>query len=378
MFEPLRVASVVLLAANAFAIGFLLVTHAVRKRNLKGSAAAFVAFTLAALILAGQLVEDPVLEPLWLQHVILAGGGLIAGLVGALLLVALSRWSHGPRRHRRPPMGGGAAAAWRDRWEAVIASDVSNRDGIGWEFIDEDLREVWVVFREDGGPFPVFSAARGDGALPRLDDLEAMTREAVADLLAAGGWTDDHGWITKNISAALLLASSRVTGWEGEEWALESGADDEPLEWAASGSGRTPLLWLRALGADRDIFITTYQDDDLFGLNFLWASDRPLPESDTGSLRSRSDLPLLTGPINKVEVVFDTTVHSRGGRGMLSEVLLHGETSSSLLIAAEAYSRDDWRLYDESVVVLPDATTADMLDWHPPRRKWRPTQTPGR
>jgi hypothetical protein len=87
-------------------------------------------------------------------------------------------------------------SGWRSRWLVTVASDVSARDGIGWEFATLRQEDVWAVFREDGGPFPVFSAARGQGALPPLDELEAMTQEAVADLLAASGLPDTVGWIT--------------------------------------------------------------------------------------------------------------------------------------------------------------------------------------
>ncbi len=261
---------------------------------------------------------------------------------------------------------------------ATVASDVSTRDGIGWEFTDFQQRDVWAVFREDGGDFPVFSAARGEGALPPLDELEAMTREAVADLLAAAGLPDNVGWITKNISAALLLASCEVVGWEGEEWALESRSDDVALAWAMPTDGRTPFAWLRARGTDRDSLITVYQDDAVFGLSFLPTVDLQLPGSDEGSLRSRQDVPLVAGRINKVEVVLDTLVEGGSAPGLVTEVLLHGDASSSLLLAAESYSRGEWHLYDESVVVLPDVSASDAIDWIPPRRKWRPTEAPGR
>lgn len=273
-----------------------------------------------------------------------------------------------------------APGVWRSHWHTTIASDVSRRDGIGWEFTDLQGREVWAVFREDGGAFPVFSAVRGEGVLPPLDELEAMTLEAVADLLAARRLQDPGGWITKNIAAALLLASCEVAGWEGAEWAVESGDDDLALQWATPTGGRTPFAWLRATGTDREVVIDTYQDDAFFGLRFLPTFNPQLADYNTGSLRARMDAPLLTGKINKVEVVLDTEVEERwlDGPGVVSEVLLHGDTSSSLLIAAEAYSRDEWHRYDESVVVVPDVAVADRLDWIPHRRKWRPTQSPSR
>jgi len=100
---------------------------------------------------------------------------------------------------------------WRDRWDAVVASDVSARDGLGWEFTSRDRSAgVWAVFREDGGLFPVFSSARGDGDLPSRQDLRAMTEEAVADLLVAAAHPDEAGRIKQNISAALMTASLEI------------------------------------------------------------------------------------------------------------------------------------------------------------------------
>ncbi len=129
---------------------------------------------------------------------------------------------------------------------------------------------------------------------------------------------------------------------------------------------------------DRDVVVDIYQDDAVFGLSFLPFVDRQLPVSDEGSLRSRREIPVVTGRINKVEVVLDTLVEGGSAPGLVTEVLLHGDTSSTLLIAAEAYSRGEWHLYDESVVVVPDVVVADALEWVPPRRKWRPTEAPGR
>jgi hypothetical protein len=258
----------------------------------------------------------------------------------------------------------------------TVASDVRSRDGVGWEFATLRQEDVWAVLRYDGGDFPVFSAARRGGALPPAHELEAMTHEAVSGLLAAADLPDSSGWITKNITAALLLASCEVTGWEGVEWALESG-DDDALAWATPADGRTPFAWLRAIGDDRDFLISTYQDDFVFGLDFVRTVDRQLPSSDDGEPRSRRDVPVVTGRITKVEVVLDTSVEGATAPGLVTEVLLHGDTSSSLLIAAEAYTRREWHLFDESVVVLPGVDAADALDWVPARRRWLPTEAPG-
>lgn len=265
-------------------------------------------------------------------------------------------------------------AGWRDRWHAVVASDMPARDGLRWEFTSRDRSTcVWTVFRADGGPFPVFSAARGDGDLPAQYDLRAMTEDAVADLLDSGGRPDEMGWIRRNITAALLIASLEIGSWEGEEWALES-HEDEPLAWADPGAARTPYAWLRARGGARDAVVGSYQDNAVFGLSFIPTSDPHRSDSDTGSRRPRRNLPFVTGRINQVEVVYDTTVEGGQGPGLVTEALLHDDNRSTLLIAAEAYSRNEWHLYDESVVALTDSAAADVLGWHPDRQRWQSTR----
>lgn len=269
---------------------------------------------------------------------------------------------------------GRAAADWRTRYMATVASDVSERDGLGWEFSDFQQADVWAVFREDGGPFPVFSASRGSAEIPPADQLLAMTREAVADLLSAADVLDDVGWLTNNIASALLFASIEVVAWEGEEWAVELGPAGEALEWAGTDDPRIPFAWIRAHTHDRDLMVSIYQDDANFGLNFVPTVEFELPTGAEGGLRPRSDVPLVTGTVRAVEVVCDTVVEGSSAPGLVTEVLLHGEHDSTLLIAAEAYSRDEWHLYDESVVVVRDPGKADDLPWVPERLSWRPTE----
>lgn len=266
---------------------------------------------------------------------------------------------------------------WRSRWHVSVASNVRGRVGIGWTFTDSDRREVWEVFREDSNDFPVFSAARGSGDLPRWQDLEAMTQESVADLMASAQIPDRSGWLGRNVSAALLLASSELRSWEGMEWALEVD-DDVPLAWATPSDGRTPFHWLRGKGTDRDVVVSIYQDDGAFGLCFIPYGDLTpyVPYQHGGEIRPRWDVPLVTGRIQKVEAVLDTLAEECAEPGILSEVLLHGEVSRTLLIAAEAYSRTEWKLYDESVVVLDGIASADALEWFPARRRWSSFWTP--
>ena len=269
-------------------------------------------------------------------------------------------------------------AGWRDHWRAVVASDVSTRDGLGWEFSSQRLDlDSWAVFREDGGSFPVFSAQRWSSDLPEPRDLRAMTEEAVADLLAAAGLPDHVGWLTRNIAAGLMMASLDIESWEGEEWALESDDDEQATAWATPADRRTPFDWLRARTSQGQAQITTYQDDGVFGLNFIPLQDCRLPALPEGERRPRQDLPLATGRISHVEIVYDTTVDGGAGPGLVTEALLRSKDRSTLLIAAEAYSGNEWCLYDESIVALTDPASADALDWLPERTRWQPATANG-
>lgn len=180
-----------------------------------------------------------------------------------------------------------------------MASDVSARDGLGWEFTSRYGGGFWEVFRDDSGPFPVFSSVRGTGDLASSQDLTAMTAEAVTDLLASAGHPDEAGWISRNITAALLMASREIVSWEGVEWALDTDGGGEPTVWAGPADGRTPFAWLRARGRGWDAVVDIYQDDALFGLTFISPWDRQLPVLDEGSWRTRRNLPLVTGPFTR-------------------------------------------------------------------------------
>lgn len=261
---------------------------------------------------------------------------------------------------------------WNSRWRAVIASDVSVRDGIGWEFTsrDDGAGRAWAVFREDGGPFPVISSTRGPAPLPPASDLLAMTTEAIDDLLKSVDPGDDS-WLRRNLTAGLLLAARDVASWEGEEWALELGPDDQPLVWAKPSDPRTPYAWLCAKSQTDSALIGIAQDDAVFGLSFIPFQDRALPTVDVGALRSRRNIPLVTGPIKQVEIVVDTLVDGGVGAAVLTEALLHGEAGSTHLIAADAYSREEWHLYDEAIVALAGLPVADGLQWTPERTRWR-------
>ena len=264
---------------------------------------------------------------------------------------------------------------WRKKYRAIVASDVAMRDGLGWEFVTPDGCPVWAVFREDRRSFPVFSAVRGEVGLPERDVLMDMTTTAVADLLSAVGLADEVGWLTRNLAAGLLWAREIVTSWEGEEWPVESGPSDEPLRWSSEADGRMPFAWLRALTTDGSRVVGIYQDDGVFGLDFTEQHLHDLPSADKGFLRSRRGIPLACGEIRAAEVVYDTTVEGGSCAGLVTETLLNVGTGAVLLIAAEAYGADEWRLFDESVVVLPEPARVREMNWIPARQSWRSTES---
>lgn len=257
---------------------------------------------------------------------------------------------------------------------ATVASDVSTRDGIGWEFETFNQELVWEVFREDSGPSPVFMATRHSENLPDLATLRAMTVEAVGDLLASAGHLDEVGWLTKNIAEALLLAARAVYEWEGEEWAVEMDSDGNGLEWADGDSPRVPFAWLNLATDSGSQSVDIYQDDAAFGLSFISPCRRTVALEAQGALRPRRAIPLVTGQITSAEVLYDLTECGARCSGVVSEVVLRGEQELTHFIAAEAYGCDEWHRFDESVVVLTHGDAASTLDWIPPRPKGFPAK----
>lgn len=260
---------------------------------------------------------------------------------------------------------------WKENWREQ-ARDGERPGTRIWTFSarGSDV-PAWVIGLDIADAFPVFRARRGAGALPPPAVLESMTVAATSDLLEHAGLPDHVGWITRNLAAALRLASWDIQSWEGEEWAVDIGREGDAIAWVRPEHLRTPFAWLRARGATRSATIGTYQDDALFGLSFLPFVEPTLPSSGVGSLRPRSDLALARGPIMRADVVYDTRVAGRAVAGLVTEVVLHTASRDAVhLIAAEAYGPDEWRLYDESVVALSGLENARRVEWIPPRTDW--------
>lgn len=263
--------------------------------------------------------------------------------------------------------------SWGTRWDAT---ELNASAGTGWEFRGPDGELGWTVSRAESGPRQVFSSVRGPEAAPDGADLEAMTAYAVGDLLGGLDHVDEGGWIARDVSAGLLLAAVDVTGWQGEEWAVETTRDGTPVRWAGPSDGRTPYAWLRLVTAEGARVIGTYQDDAVFGLDLTSRLDPAPLARPQGSRRPRPDLALPRGPIRAVDLVLDTSVAGAAGPGVVTEAVLHGEEAALLLVAAEAYGTDEWHLHDQSVVVVTDPRLADELTWIPPRAPWPLAEQP--
>ncbi|TQL01512.1 hypothetical protein [Cellulomonas sp. SLBN-39] len=247
--------------------------------------------------------------------------------------------------------------------------------GRGWVLETSDRRPgAWVVRCEHDRPLVVIYARRSADPLPPDDELAALTRDAVGALLRDAGVPDVVGWTTRNVTNALMIAARDVASWEGDEWQVEPGGDPA-TSWATPADGRTPFAWLRARGSS-DTRIGTYQDDGAFGLSFVDVPDIDVMAIAAGELRPRTGLDLARGRIHGADVVLETGVEGARAATLLTEVLLHGDSGTTLLVAAEAYSRSEWRRHDESVVAVRDLSAADVLPWSPPRPPWRPPPVP--
>lgn len=203
--------------------------------------------------------------------------------------------------------------------------------------------------------------------------MELFTIRAVGDLLRSAGLNDSVGWLTRNAARALLMASREISSWEGDEWALASDGDERALAWAGPDADRVPFAWLRARTGSGDGLFAGYQDDVEFGLRVAPPDESEnfqLMREPELSMRPSRDLPFAMGPVREASVVFDTTHSGGSAPAVMSEVLIETTSSSTLLIAAELYEPNTWRLYNEMVVALPSLAVADRLEWSPPRLSW--------
>ncbi|HEY0473021.1 MAG TPA: hypothetical protein VGD34_15215 [Kribbella sp.] len=260
-------------------------------------------------------------------------------------------------------------------YAVTVFSEVSSRDGLGWELVDRAPTHdptrgpgpVMEVFREDSAAVPVISC-KTFRRLP-ADLVARFTHEATADLLAGVLHAESTGWLAANIARALALTGRNVLGWTGVEEPVELADELTGTQFAGPGAERVPFAWLRARLDEGEAGISIYQDDAHFGIRFEPRCPFTLEAFSKGEFRLHPEAPLPVGFIHATEVVIDSSVRTTGAgeEAVLTEVTLHIGDESVLLIAAGAYGPDEWHIYDESLVVLRDAAAADRLEWFPQR-----------
>jgi hypothetical protein len=244
----------------------------------------------------------------------------------------------------------------------TVFSEVSSRDGLGWELETPGVGRVMEVFREDSGAVPVISCKTFHQVPAHL--VARFTHEATVDLLAGVLRADSIGWLAANIARALALTGRTVLGWTGVEEPLELATDSVGTQFSEVDAERVPFAWLRARLDEGEVGISIYQDDADFGLRFEPRCPFTLEAFSKGEYRLHPEAALPVGLVQSTEVVLDTGVCATA---VLSEITFRIDGVATLLIAAEAYGPDEWYLYDESVVVLRDPSAADRLEWYPQR-----------
>jgi hypothetical protein len=172
-------------------------------------------------------------------------------------------------------------------------------------------------------------------------------------------------WVRRQASAFLALQGLVVRSWQGVEMAVRG--DDTHLQFGGSDVPCLQLLGLRmTLAADSPMEVSTYQDDDAFGLAIGVSSSWPAEEPPPGyRLRAVPELP--TGRVEEVSVYLDGD--------LLAEVTLRVESHELLLLAGESDPDRSgalvWHRLDESVLVFTRPADAETMSWMPARMPLR-------
>jgi len=162
-------------------------------------------------------------------------------------------------------------------------------------------------------------------------------------------------WIESQLNAFRSLNNSAVSEWQIVEMALNEAATEDGLVWHDSSVPMLQLLTLFVLVDNQWQEITTYQDDDEFGL-----STKPIPEIDEDSRRWPD--------VNGEPSIFRWRVLEELPIGRLSHVLVRQNDRGNIssveflirdrliqLSAGEVYENDDntfdVKFMDESVLV---------------------------
>ncbi|MEO5902338.1 MAG: hypothetical protein ABIR68_19700 [Ilumatobacteraceae bacterium] len=174
-----------------------------------------------------------------------------------------------------------------------------------------------------------------------------------------------NAWVARQIEAFESLRGERIRRWHGVEWAILENPDDGTGVFRVLGVACLQLSRCRAeLANGRWIEVSTYQDDDEFGLSI--ASDVETPD-DTERIEGTTWRRVLDEvPVGLVGAVSIKLL----GRSNVSAVTLQVGAKRVVLIAAEFYEEFSGELtvkpLDESVLLFVDPSTADIdgLPWY--------------
>ena len=227
---------------------------------------------------------------------------------------------------------------------------------------------MFEVFREDGGPVPILTANHF-GDAPR-EIVDRFARAAVEDLTQNVLGSQRTDFLVASVAEILAIAGRSVANWQGPEWPVREDDNYKATAYVSPDYAAWPLAWLRVdFDDDQQLDFATYQDDGYFGLSCRGAVSQSLKDYQPDHFRLHPHLDLPKGVVTSVSVTLDDTVLDDPNQDdcVLTEVTLTIGKRLILLIAAEAYGPEEWHRYDESVVVLRDATTVDQIAWIPPR-----------
>ena len=227
---------------------------------------------------------------------------------------------------------------------------------------------MFEVFREDGGPVPILTANHF-GDAPR-EIVDRFARAAVEDLTENVLGSQRTDFLVASVAEILAIAGRSVANWQGPEWPVTE--DDNYKATAYVSPDYRRGRWLGCVSISPTINGSTSRPTrttDISGWSCRSAASQSHKDYPPDHFRLHPHLDLPTGVVTSISVTLDNTVLDDPNQDdcVLTEVTLTIGKQTILLIAAEAYGPGEWHRYDESVVVLRDATTVDQIARIPPR-----------
>lgn len=175
-----------------------------------------------------------------------------------------------------------------------------------------------------------------------------------------------NGWVAERAGEFVSLRGRHIASWTGVEMALRDNAPGGAPQFDDPQVPCLQLLGLQASLQDGGVLsVTTYHDDDCFGLRSCLEAklgDDNAPWEGIYRRRPLAELP--AGAVGEVSVFAD--------EGVIAEVRLEIGTRPLLLIAGELDETPAGALLfhrlDESVLVFTDPAATEAVPWTTSRR----------